>query len=1216
MASFDETVVVTIMRKINALMGQNKYDLPGVSTRHAKRWFNWTRLPTGSAARQVAWKTWDQLQPADMADNKRAIFACVQQLVPTAPEKWTRSEFGAWFYEQAEAARDKVISTPRKPRSSAKTKRGQPGRIGHACGPAYNPNNPVHNRVNQLFKDAGFSVVEGVVSTGTESQVHLGPLYAYLANLQQSAEVPHQFAPGKTLRLDELYVELTATSDDLRTSFDNRFATEEASPGDGSEADPFQRWRSTVQQHRISLRTLVSRTGLAPAVLFGDPGAGKSTLTHYILHALGRSLVNRDGLSADGAMPFRISLPELVSHGKMDNYAILPFLVRRVLRVPPVHFENWLAFLKDFFNNQMPLRLLLLVDGVDEVTSSTQTFLTIKSQMEEVRSIARMIITSRRAGFQAPLENFARFDLIGLSEVTAHQLIQNWFRHVHPRCSGFAESLARWIRDDSRRQEMAQNPCLLSLLCYLNQDRPEDQFLHTVNRTELYRLAVTKLTADYARLGDSQVGMVLATLARFALDRYLNLRGGEVPHPFFSREEVLEFQHRIVSAPESVHGRDTDLNHAWTLTRLISSWDLGQWNHFIHLSFQEYFAAWRLMVLPETVVADLITCYRYDPYWREVWRFYAGLCRGEGASRKTRFLTLARACVEPRDLYDQCLLWLAPLCAEYGLRDTSAHLGFDLRAELYSYFLNLSSFYSMNNGLYSNAHSGLVPSPEQAFASIRSMVDLDPEYFLDLARQVLDRQVLRYQVPTSRRCKVKLPKPGTVRLAAVILENIRSGDAIRYQGALIHAEVHWPALRGEHPSLGPGSPSGRNEPLIEDLRQWLTTAVGPLQRERLVSYLSCAPGLRAAEAILEAARQEQRQLLQAKAKDEELLKFPLHCLGALCKLQDLRAVELADELWPKLRFLGREVVQACNFLAQIKDPKVAELMERWLDQNWLELDDGSAQVILWVLREWPERNLPRNVETVLADKNASPFLRADAWELLLRHGKIGELQRLRAYLHGLGTKRRLTMCEALELADIAIFIGTQKLPLLAEVEKLTKDVDKADGLLNDPLWVCLTQLHGRDSRLPSHRDWFSTVGLPAFIEALRQNNYSRIMEWVDALGNCSVEVVRELAGMMQEVWPALEIRSRGYLLSFFRTRPDFAPPAIVDEAARSPYCGLCVNAFNILAEVNPGLLVAPRKGDRGWDQLLFLKSLEDGTLFFPKEYYSPKKRAFVKYQRH
>ena len=1204
MTDAGKNAVVEILKEANSRLGAEVVNLDGLDESTYRRWFGGDHAPTQNAARRAAVALWKQLAEPGHKGARRHILAAILALDPNAPQSWSEQTFAAYFFKLAQTERTGRPRWPlirKAPRPSDGAMPRAPSRI-----PAepLDPQNALHVGVNELFERARFTVSGGFVHLDAETRVHLGPLYAYLTRLQQSAQVANPFVPGRTIPLNDLYVELTAAEDQRNANGESGLGANVATWADRPAADPLGAWRTHAQRHRISLEALVSRTEIQPAVLFGDPGAGKSTLTEYALHELGRGVVDPKGLQAGGALPFRISLREFAVKGLPDEHQVIPYLLREKLGVPADELEDWRMLLSHFFRNERPFRLLLLVDGVDEVTFDTNLFPIIKTRLEDVTAIARIIFTSRRAGFVAPVRSYAAFELVELQEPSIHGLIRNWFSHVHPRPREFGQSFSRWVFGDVRRQEMAGNPCLLSLLCFLNQDCPEDGFIQAVNRAGLYQKAVEKLTSDYDRLGTVPLRASLDDLAGFALDRYINLGAGEAPHVLFTGEEVSAFFHRKAHGsaavpPATIEPLDLHLDRVWLRTRLVSQWNLGDWYYFIHLSVQEYFAARWLAMMPAPEVGRLIDQHLFNPYWREVWRFYAGLIRGNSTEGQSRFEALATAHVAPRDYYDQTLFCLAPLCAEFGLRDTTAPLGFDLRERLYQLLLE--------------GHN-------QTRAHIRRMVDVDPEYFLDLTKKVLDSQRARYEHSHPERTGQKIPEVGDVKVAVQILESIYHPEAIRYHQELIRAEVHWSALKGDDPALGPVSPSGRNEPLSEAMSEWLETAAGRLQRERLVSYLACTRGEDAAPAILAAARKEPRLLTKSELSGNERIaavEFQAHCVWALAELQDVRAVTLAGELWSDPEFRATYVPQVSSLLIDVKHPAVPELLEQWLEEMGEEASRYALEAILEVLKEWPERPVPPVVNALIDDPGSDPSVRASAWEVLVRRGGIGGLQRLRDRLVELADKGERSENEARELVALAGLVGELKLPLEASIEHLLSRFDSSgESFLSDAWGGCLTQCKAAVSRLPSQKQWFCEQCLPELRKALlrsRGGEENHLTNWLHAFRACHMTVLQDLARLMEEIWPQLSEEKQISLLQVFGEMAQFAPPKAVQSAFKSANENLREAAIEILAEVNSGQLIAVRRKDHRADQALRRKSVRDGTLFFDMRYYSPSKLSFETY---
>ena len=79
--------------------------------------------------------------------------------------------------------------------------------------------------------------------------------------------------------------------------------------------------------------------------------------------------------------------------------------------------------------------------------------------------------------------------------------------------------------------------------------------------------------------------------------------------------------------------------------------------------------------------------------------------------------------------------------------------------------------------------------------------------------------------------------------------------------------------------------------------------------------------------------------------------------------------------------------------------------------------------------------------------------------------------------------------------------------------------------------------------------------------------------------------------------------------------PTKAPRRIVQASFESDNPELRISAIEILAETAPELLLAERANDELVDQILFRKSAQDGTLYFPQAVYSPKTGSLLQFGR-
>jgi hypothetical protein len=1046
--------------------------------------------------------------------------------------------------------------------------------------------------VDAFLGGAGFEVQAGKVALDAKFWLALDPLYRYLDALQGRAMIPNYFPGVPEIPLDGLYVELSAT-EDLRGNFvmADPGVLADARVADPVPLNPIHAWRQKANQKRLPLEALVSATQMMPAVVFGDPGSGKSTLLLYAVHWLARNAVRGRDTAGITAIPFRISLRDFAQNANSIDFQILQYLVRQELKVTEAHaVDHWRDLLARLFLNVRPFRLFLLIDGIDEVTPDPTAFQTIRERLKDVTSVARVIFTSRRAGFLSPVSPYAAYELVELSEMAMHDLISNWFETVHPRSTDFVQSLRRWVFADPRLHEMGTNPCLLSLLCYLNQTRQPNEFISAGCRAELYAAAVQQLTALPGLVPPSELENALETLSAFALDRYECLGSTSAPLALFNREEYRDFAARSNAAVFQITTRYLD--EVWLRTRLVSRWNLGNWYHFLHLTFQEYLAAWRLVTLDEQQVAPFLEKFRDNPHWSEVWRFYAGLCSLQGPRGLTKYHRLLRCFAERKDLFNQSLFRLAPLVAEFRGADPKPILGFDLRARLEELV----------------ADGDLDPRPY-----LRALVEIDPAFYMERVQRVLNPWMRFY----SGACSERPVNGAEISTALILLEFLHSPKAISFQQELIAAEISFSGLRHEDPELGPRISSGRNDLLGQFLEKAVLNSQG-LAQERAIGYLARVRSREAGTAILEAARQSRTYGKRRPSREQiqDINDFQITCLWALCEIADLRAIDLAQELWGNREFRQTSVSEAASFLAAIRHPRVSMLAEQWVAQGSSELAEADLVALLGLMKVWPEREVPPGLEGLLFRPTAGASLKASVWGIIAQRRGIHGERELREHLKRLAQPPRSEsrIGELIALLDVII---EHRFHVIVQLREL---IDRAPGLgvpeLEDALWAAAIVIMTEERGSPSSLAWYREVCLPRFARALQtaRLNVDHISRRLAAFHTALPLIGKELAELTAVSWPHLADNARHALLTCFAASPTFAPKELLHEALLSPHPGLQGPAVEFLSIVDPGALILRRAEIPLINRLLLRRSADEGTLYFEDGYFDARKGSFVRYR--
>jgi formylglycine-generating enzyme required for sulfatase activity len=248
---------------------------------------------------------------------------------------------------------------------------------------------------------------------------------------------------------------------------------------------------------------------------------------------------------------------------------------------------------------------LILLDGLDEVSREKYT-----SAAERVRAFVaghqecRVIVTSRKAGFQSHEAPFRLFEIDKLPLAEIEAFVNKWFEAP--------TDLAKRIAANRRIHELAQNPFLLSIICFIfEKDRSLPQ-----RRLELYeKCAVTLLTL----YDEKQIDKVNGFTRRLK-ERVLE----DLAHHFFCKK-TEEFPYAPLSerVAQTLAAMNRSDNEEEVLREIRENSGLLQKSDdrhlFVHRTFYEYYIACKMRGdSPETVLARA-----GQARWEEPIRLYA-----------------------------------------------------------------------------------------------------------------------------------------------------------------------------------------------------------------------------------------------------------------------------------------------------------------------------------------------------------------------------------------------------------------------------------------------------------------------------------------------------------------------------------------------------------------------------------------------------------------
>ncbi len=491
---------------------------------------------------------------------------------------------------------------------------------------------------------------------------NLSELRAALYQHYQRSNLSIQRVSGQTVSLDDCYINLAIVESQAQREKDQAALKKQALA--------FERLPSSEQLEATNPNKLIEldklfepqilrdgKTDVPKRILIqGRAGIGKTTLCKKLVHEYHRNGLWQDRFESVLWVPLR----QLKTHSprRLEDLLCNQYFTG--------HESSQAQALSKVFHAHQG-KTLFILDGLDEVVGELDEHSSLREFVQNLFMQEHVVITSRPAGVEVSMLGQLDLELetVGFNPDNVQAYIQKFA----PKLDQAA--IQYFIDRTPLLQGLVNIPIQLDALCYSWDSLPKEQ--ETITMAVLYEAMIDKLwRKDGVRLEKQDQGRTLASsviqasskakLEKLMKDEihylgYLAFKGLEEGKIEFSLEELdqrqAEFEEKF-SGKELSFSFTTDLKKTSFLHTADADWlEKERHYHFLHLTFQEFFAAKflvqqlqtyakvaRASVLSPVVQQSLgampsrdeleafIATHKYNPRYEIVWWLVAGLLKG------------------------------------------------------------------------------------------------------------------------------------------------------------------------------------------------------------------------------------------------------------------------------------------------------------------------------------------------------------------------------------------------------------------------------------------------------------------------------------------------------------------------------------------------------------------------------------------------------------
>ncbi|HLP45747.1 MAG TPA: NACHT domain-containing protein, partial [Candidatus Kapabacteria bacterium] len=386
-------------------------------------------------------------------------------------------------------------------------------------------------------------------------------------------------------------------------------------------------------------------------VILGQPGSGKTTLMKWI--ALQCACRKEDVFAH--FIPVFIPLkdlgrePEKTYRAKNIRDLTMDMLERETISP---------SFIKDSFENN---QLLFLLDGLDEVAEEDRRREVIDwIQRQNIRKNA-LLVTSRFSGLQEAKglkfhDAFPVFAVQDFDIADIERFLENWYQNIEVAVAGDGnkngavqkgekeyEHLMEIIKSGSYEnlRKLAVNPLLLTIIAIVHRTRA----VLPKERHKLYEECL-KVMIELWNVANRKLDVSFTV--ENSLDNLSNLA------VFLMTENRREMELREIEdqLPGEIEGKSLDFFLKEMVLKAGLLYESEGKYGFLHLTFQEYLAAWHFARGKDQ---NAILAFRDKDYWTETFKLFVNIANAHMFFKEIIANLLEEEYWRQMQLWDDCL---------------------------------------------------------------------------------------------------------------------------------------------------------------------------------------------------------------------------------------------------------------------------------------------------------------------------------------------------------------------------------------------------------------------------------------------------------------------------------------------------------------------------------------------------------------------------------